>query len=206
MRDIVRDFVRICAETLPLADPIWELGARQAPGQEGFADLRDCFPGRRYVGADLQRGPGVDVVLDLHGAALRGDSIGTLLSLDTLEHVEFVREAVAEMHRVLAPGGALLLASVMDFPIHDHPHDYWRFTPEAFRSLLRPFAASLVSSAGRPRLPHTVVGVAFKDAEPAGALARLAPRLAAWQAEWRHSDRGERPRSRGLARLFSRRR
>jgi SAM-dependent methyltransferase len=204
MRDIVRDWVRLCAGALPLAEPIVEFGALQVEGQQGYADLRPFFPGRRYVGADRRRGPGVDLVLDLHAVALRAGSVGTALSLDTLEHVEFVREAVLELHRALAPGGVLLLVSVMDFPIHGYPHDYWRFTPEAFRSLLRPFADSVVSWAGRERLPHTVVGAAVKAPDPGGALAALRPQLPAWQEAWRESDRGTLPRPRrGLRRWLS---
>jgi len=192
MRDCVRDFVLVCAETLPLPEPVVEFGALQVEGQEGYADLRPFFPGRRYVGSDMRRGPGVDVMLDLHGIGLRDGSVGTVLSLDTVEHVEYVREAVAEMHRVLAADGVLVLVSVMDFPIHDYPHDYWRFTPEAFRSLLKPFRSAFVAAAGRPRHPHTVVGLGFKGPEPTAALEKLQPRLVAWQEEWRKSERGDR--------------
>jgi SAM-dependent methyltransferase len=207
MREVIREFVQICAETLPIAEPVVEFGALQVPGQEGFADLRPIFPSRRYLGTDFRAGPGVDVVLDLRSVALRSDSVGTVLSLDTIEHVEYVREGVAEMHRVIAPGGVLVLASVMDFPIHDFPHDYWRFTPEAFRSLLKPFRACFVASAGRADFPHTVVGLGFKGPEPAAALAALGPRVEAWREAWRLSDkiedRDRRPRSR-LDRLLGR--
>ena len=50
----------------------------------------------------------------------------------------------------------------MNFPIHDHPHDYWRFTPEGFRSILGLFAWSFVGFVGEADFPHTVVGVASK--------------------------------------------
>jgi len=101
----------------------------------------------------MRQGTGVDTILDLHAIDLPDDSVGTVLCFDTLEHVEEPRRAVEELFRILRPGGLLAITSVMDFHIHDHPHDYWRFTPDAFRSLLRPFTQIWVESAGREIFP-----------------------------------------------------
>lgn len=166
MRRTIKSFAEIAARTLPIGEPIFEFGALQVPGQEDFADLRPLFPGKKYFGADMREGLGVDRVLNLHAIELESDSVGTILSLDTLEHVEYPHKAVAEIHRVLEPNGIAIVSSVMDFPIHDFPYDYWRFTPEAFRSLLKPFAHSFVGFAGRSTFPHTVVGVGFKGVQP----------------------------------------
>lgn len=166
MRQAIKEFVALAAETLPIMEPIYEFGALQVPGQEGFSNLRPMFPGREYVGADMRDGPGVDRVLDLHQLDLAPESVGTVLCLDTLEHVEFPRRALTEMHRVVRPGGLVVISSVMNFPIHDFPFDYWRFTPEAFRSILGPFAGSFVGYAGEESFPHTVVGIGFKGAAP----------------------------------------
>jgi hypothetical protein len=38
MRESIKEFVKICAETLPIIEPIYEFGSLQVPGQEGFAD------------------------------------------------------------------------------------------------------------------------------------------------------------------------
>jgi SAM-dependent methyltransferase len=166
MRNSIKDLVKICSETLYLPEPTYEFGALQVPGQEGFADMRPFFPGKRFVGADMREGPGVDVVLDLHSIDLPADSVGTILVLDTLEHVEYVWKAMEELFRILTRNGVLIMTSVMNFPIHDYPYDYWRFTPEAFRSLLKPFSSVFVDFAGDSSFPHTVVGVGFKDKIP----------------------------------------
>ena len=57
-----------------------------------------------------------------------------------LEHVAAPERAIAELHRVLAPGGALVLSTPFVFEIHEAPHDYYRFTEHGLRQLLRGFA------------------------------------------------------------------
>jgi len=80
MRSSIREFAKLCAQTLELQEPIYEFGSLQVPKQEGFADLRPFFKGKQYVGADVQEGPGVDVVLDLHKINLPDNSVGTILT------------------------------------------------------------------------------------------------------------------------------
>jgi SAM-dependent methyltransferase len=185
MDETIRQFVRICADTLPISEPIYEFGSLQVPGQEGLADLRPFFSEKKYVGADMRKGPGVDVILDLHKIDIPSNQVGTVLILSTLEHVEFVRKAIEEAHRILKPNGILIVSSVMNFPIHDYPNDYWRFTPEAFRSLLKPFDSAFVDFAGESNFPHTVVGIGFKDLISKDALDEFMIRFKHWKAYWR---------------------
>jgi SAM-dependent methyltransferase len=162
MRQIIKDYVSVCAAFLPYREPVYEFGAYQVAGQEGFADLRPFFPGKTYIGCDMRPGPGVDLVLNLHEIDLPDETAGCVLSLDTLEHVEEPWTALREMYRILKPNGIVVISSVMKFPIHDYPHDYWRFTPKAFESLLKPFDGAIVDYAGDTDFPHTVVGVGIK--------------------------------------------
>ena len=106
------------------------------------------FSRARNILALICEGSGVDIVLNLHHINLSLESVGTVLILDTLEHVEFPRKAIEEIYRILKPCGILIISSVMNFPIHDYPYDYWRYTPEAFKSLLKPFTFSFVDLAG----------------------------------------------------------
>ena len=72
-----------------------------------------------------------------------------------------------EMWRVLGPNGVAIISSVFDFPIHDYPNDYWRFTPEGFKSLLKRFNHSFVGSYGLTvESPQTIVGIGFKGERP----------------------------------------
>lgn len=183
MRESIRRFVEICAADLPFNEPIFEFGAFQVPGQEHIADLRPLFPGKSFTGSDMREGKGVDVILNLHDIDLADASVGSAISLDTLEHVEYPHRAVEELHRVLAPGGLLVITSVMRFPIHDYPYDYWRFTPEAFRSLLKPFQFSFVDHAGEDDFPHTIVGIGLKGQISEDTVARFMKNFTEWK-QW----------------------
>jgi SAM-dependent methyltransferase len=184
MRESIKEFVKIVADTFSILEPIYEFGALQVPGQVGFADLRFIFLGKEYVGCDMREGPGVDKILNLHKIDLPSETVGTVLIMDTLEHVEFVRKAVEEAHRILKPDGIIVISSVMKFPIHDYPYDYWRFTPEGFKSLLRPFKFSFVDFAGDGNFPHTVVGIGFKCLVAKEQLNDFIVKFEMWKKHW----------------------
>jgi len=184
MRESIKQFVEIVADTLPISEPIYEFGSLQVPGQEGFADLRPLFTGKEYVGCDMQEGPGVDRILNLHKIDLPSETAGTVLMLDTLEHVEFVRKATEEAHRILKSDGILVITSIMNRSIHDYPYDYWRFTPEGFKSLLKNFESCIVEFAGDKLFPHTVVGVGFKGETPKNHVDDFMMKLEDWKNRW----------------------
>lgn len=186
MRPFVRDFVVEVAAASTLPDPIVEIGSRPAEGQEEIADLRRLFPGRDYIGCDIQPGPGVDRVEDIHALTFGPESVGTVLCLDTLEHVGDPLSALREVHRVLRPGGMVVISSHMFMPIHAHPWDYWRFTPEGFGLLLEPFETRLVLAHGWSLMPDTVLGVGIKG--PGRLDAAMFPRTAERIATWGTDD------------------
>ena len=64
----------------------------------------------------------------------RGE-VGTFILSDTLEHVADPLRAMQEVQHCLRPGGVAIYSSVMNFPIHGYPNDYWRIHA---RSLPRP--------------------------------------------------------------------
>lgn len=166
MNKRIRSFVEIVAGSFSIKEPVYEFGALQVPGQEGIADLRSLFLSKEFVGCDMREGRGVDKILNLHNIDLPSESVGTLVCMETLEHVEYPRIALREIYRILVPNGIAVISSPMDFPIHEHPSDYWRFTPEAFKSLLKDFPSSFVGYAGNPDFPSTVVGIGFKGLSP----------------------------------------
>jgi len=57
-----------------------------------------------------------------------------------LEHVEDPWKAVEEVKRVLRDGGALIGTTPFFIYLHPVPRDYWRFTEDGLRVLLRSFS------------------------------------------------------------------
>lgn len=182
MRPAVLEFARDIAESFTLAEPLVEIGARAAEGQEGEADLRGIFHAKEHIGCDIQEGTGVDRIEDVHNLTFADNSVGTVICLETLEHVADPLRAVQEMHRVLRPGGLLAISSLMFFPIHAHPWDYWRFTPEGFELLLQPFESRRVVAQGWDLMPEGVFGVGVKG--PASLTTDQLPRTMNIARHW----------------------
>jgi SAM-dependent methyltransferase len=186
MRDNVEALVQLLGGTVEVPEPIVEIGSLQVEGQVGFADMRPSFLGKAYIGCDMRPGPGVDRIENVERLTFSDETVGTVLMLDTLEHVADCHRATHEAHRVLRPGGLLLMVSVMDFEVHLHPSDYWRFTPQAFELLLGAYSPRWVFLEGNPLNPHTVIGLGIKNGGAAGVpggldafLARLRERAMA---------------------------
>ncbi|UCF80060.1 MAG: methyltransferase domain-containing protein [Acidobacteriota bacterium] len=163
MRDNIKEIVRIASRSFRFPEPVVEVGSFQVAGQEGYADLRGYFPNQRYIGCDMREGAGVDQLEDIEkGLSFEDGSVGAVVSCDTLEHVFDVFRFMEETNRVLMRGGYALHVSLMCHPIHNHPHDYWRFTPECFRRLLEKIGEPLILAQGAPNFPHTVIGIVRK--------------------------------------------
>ena len=95
------------------------------------------FPNRLAV--DIKRGTGVQLLSDVQALALADDTFDVVVCTEVLEHLPEPQTAIHEMYRVLKPGGTLILTTRFLFPIHDAPHDYFRFTRYGLQYLLRRF-------------------------------------------------------------------
>jgi SAM-dependent methyltransferase len=183
MRDHNKAFCRLVAETFDCPGPVYEFGSYQVEGQEDYANLRGFFPDKPYVGCDFRPGPGVDRVEDVTAISLPDGSAGTVICLETFEHVFQVWKAFDEVHRVLRPGGLFILTSPFHFKIHGYPDDYWRMTPSCLRRMLASFGGRLVGAQGHGPVPHTVMALAVKSPVPSDFRAR-AERLARTYQDW----------------------
>ena len=107
-----------------------DIGAQNGP-YAGY------FPNR--IALDVRPGHGVRILGDAQALGIAGAAFDVVLCTEVLEHLPEPQRAIDEMHRVLKPGGTLLLTTRFLFPIHDAPHDYFRFTKYGLRHLLRHF-------------------------------------------------------------------
>src|SRR6516164_1957313 len=144
MNCFLHGVARALAETFVLPGPILEVGSYQVPGQEEIADLRGLFPGKAYTGVDVRPGPGVDYVANVEDLPHADRSVGTVIAMNTFEHVPHFWRGFAEVRRVLRSDGAFLVCCPFYFHIHNHPSDYWRFTPSAFDLLLEDYPQRII--------------------------------------------------------------
>ena len=167
MNHFLHGAVRALSETFALPEPMLEVGSYQVVGQEPIANLRSLFPDREYLGIDMRPGPGVDCVANVERLPLLDASVGTVLALNTFEHVKCFWHGLDEVHRVLRPDGVLILSTPFHFRIHEYPHDYWRFTPTAYEALLERYPSKIIGWHGPRSRPANVWAVAFRAERPA---------------------------------------
>jgi len=122
------------------------VGANRSPHAALFRDRVD-----RYLGCDLQ--PAASPYLRIVGAAehlpIVDASIDTVLCTQVLDDLPEPAALFEEVHRVLAPGGHLILTAPFFWRLHDLPHDYFRFTAPGLRSLCDRSGLTLIVLAPR---------------------------------------------------------
>lgn len=76
---------------------------------------------------------------DIQRLPFKSERCDGILCVAVLEHVAEPQRAVDEMFRILKPGGILVGFVPFLYPCHGSPSDYWRFTEEGLRFMLRRF-------------------------------------------------------------------
>lgn len=90
-----------------------------------------------YVSVDFQRThPELTLVADVERLPFSQRDFGTVLCVEVLEHVPHPQKAVAELFRVLQPGGHLIVTVPHYMYAHNEPYDYFRYTQYGLRLLL----------------------------------------------------------------------
>lgn len=129
----------------PLAEAalraIAECGAKRQPlvidvgcGEKPYADF---FEGARYLGLNYGTDDASpDIVGDAQRLPLKNDCADIVFSTQVIEHVPYPEKLVGEAFRVLKPGGILLLTGPFYWPLHEEPHDFYRFTRYGFEHML----------------------------------------------------------------------
>ena len=94
----------------------------------------------RRLSFDIYHSPGIDMVADAHKIPLSGGSIDGVLVQAVLEHVLEPERVVAEIWRVLKPGGIVYAETPFLQQVREAAYDFTRFTDSGHRYLFRRFA------------------------------------------------------------------
>ena len=110
-------------------------GAARGNGAEGlYTDPRVSI-----VAFDIVQSPLIQFIADAHDIPLADGSVDGVWIQAVLEHVLDPWRVVAEIHRVLAPGGIVYADTPFMQPVHAGPWDFTRFTESGHRWLFRSF-------------------------------------------------------------------
>lgn len=107
--------------------------------------------GNCYIGLDTQScNATLDVLADGRQLPFVANEFDTVFCSQVLEHTPEPQRLLREAHRVLSPGGVLILSAPHLSYIHAIPEDYYRYTNYGLAFLLRQagFAWIEVQSAG----------------------------------------------------------
>lgn len=99
-------------------------------GGDVQALVQDCARqcGFSVVSTDIDAARNPDVVDDITRSSFPDAHFDAIVIIEVLEHVVDPLRAAAEVQRLLKPGGSLVLSTPFIFPLHDRPHDFFRYT------------------------------------------------------------------------------
>lgn len=135
VRHRVNEFVREAAAAVKPGQLVLDAGA----GEGAYARH---FDHARYESADLGVGDGawdyskLTYRCDLTAIPVEDGRFDHIVCTQTLEHVPDPLRVLRELARSLKTGGSLWLTAPFGSPMHQEPHDYWRFTEHGLRRLL----------------------------------------------------------------------
>jgi SAM-dependent methyltransferase len=116
----------IAAALAPLAKKAGSALVDFGCGSQPYRDLIEA-QGLSYSGADL--GISADIEIAASGHVSAPDACADIISsFQVLEHVRDLDLYLAEAHRMLRPGGHLLLSTHGNWLYHPHPEDHRRWT------------------------------------------------------------------------------
>ena len=156
---IGRDYGRAGARLLDIAPQDHE-GARPHFGASVIVETLDIDPaaGATYT-ADLCR----------RNDAIPPASFDLIVCTEVLEHTLQPFHAVAELHRLLRPGGRVFVSVPLNFRIHGPLPDCWRFTEHGLRALFQNWEIERLDALETPDrflMPIHYTLVARRPAEP----------------------------------------
>jgi len=118
-----------------------EPGARLLDVGAGEQPYRELFEHVEYVTSDWAHSvhPGarrVDIVAPAHELPVPEGSFDAVICTQVLEHVAEPADVLAELFRVLRPGGRLFITVPLTWEEHEAPYDFFRYTRFGLAHLL----------------------------------------------------------------------
>lgn len=105
----------------------------------------------------------IDVAHDLNQPLpLPENRYDTAILSDVLEHIRRPDVMLSEVRRILAPRGKLLLNVPFLYWLHEQPHDYFRYSEHALRSMIEQAGLRLLLLEGLGSAPEVLADIVGK--------------------------------------------
>jgi ubiquinone/menaquinone biosynthesis C-methylase UbiE len=117
---------------------IYDIGGC-SPFQKKLKPHKEKFINCVYKTVDIDLSCNPDILADIHDLPISSQSADGVLCLSVLEHVRDPFRVVAEVYRIIKPGGYALFHVPFIYPYHGL--DYWRFSEDGVKCLFGEFSA-----------------------------------------------------------------
>jgi SAM-dependent methyltransferase len=138
-----------------------DVGCGDKAYEPWFRPFVRCYVGvehaSTFAGTAAGTRGGPDVIYDGPTLPFRDGAFDTVLSVQVLEHTPRPGALMAEMRRVLAPDGTLILTAPFQFRLHEQPHDYFRYSPHGLRRMCEDVGLEVFETVAQGSL-WTVIG------------------------------------------------
>lgn len=117
---------------------ILEVGSLNVNGS--LRPLIEHYNPKEYIGVDIAKGQGVDIVCDVTGLSEKflPESFDVVISTELLEHVRDWRMAITNIKGVCKQEGVILITTrSRGFVYHGYPYDFWRYQSEDMRFIFQ---------------------------------------------------------------------
>ena len=95
--------------------------------------------GFKVVSFDIDASHKPDILGDICNHDFGGRTFDVIVMSEVLEHVRWPHLAVQNVYKTLKQDGTLILTTPFMMPLHDRPHDYYRYTRYGLAFLLQEF-------------------------------------------------------------------
>lgn len=133
----LKPFVRAQVDLVPEGASVLSIGAGGPVGE--ILEARAQDKGLNVTSFDIDSDRKPDIVGDITTYDFEGRSFDYIFMIEVLEHIPDVHKVPDRLFNILNDGGTLILSTPFIFPIHDAPHDYYRYTHYGLRHLFKEF-------------------------------------------------------------------
>jgi len=104
-------------------------------GAGKFNRYKNYFKSSEYITLDYNSENKPDIVARADKIPLPENNVDSVVCTGVMGDLPDLRGVISEFHRVLKPGGKVLITEYFITPMHDEPIDFWRFTPYGLEEL-----------------------------------------------------------------------